>query len=84
MGLPKEHYMDAVAIASKGKRVVFKNKNILFKKCVSDGDYQQSQGIRSEQRIPLVKSKGLENLIRWNIWVKNISLKEECLLAMLY
>ena len=58
MGLPKEHYMDAVAIASKGKRVVFKNKNILFKKCVSDGDYQQSQGIRSEQRIPTCKIKG--------------------------
>ena len=32
--------------------------SILFKKCVSDGDYQQSQGIRSEQRIPTCKIKG--------------------------
>lgn len=58
LNLPKEHYMDAVAIASQGHEVQFKNNVVLFKKCVPDGDYQQSKGIRSEQRIPTGKIQG--------------------------
>ena len=58
LNLPKEHYMDAVAIASQGNEVQFKTNVVLFKKCVSDGDYQQSKGIRSEQRIPTGKIQG--------------------------
>ena len=58
MGLPKEHYMDAVAIASQGENVEFKANVILLKKCVSNGDYQQTKGIRSEQRIPTGKING--------------------------
>jgi hypothetical protein len=55
MGLPKEHYFDAVAIATQGKEPTFTTSNVLFKKCVSDGDYQQTKGIRSEQKIPTGK-----------------------------
>lgn len=58
LGLPKEHYMDATAIACQGNEVQFKTNNILFKKCVSDGDYQQTKGIRSEQKIPTGKICG--------------------------
>ena len=58
MNLPKEHYMDAVAIASQGDKVKFKTNYVLFKKCVADGDYQQSKGIRSEQKIPTCKING--------------------------
>ncbi|EKE06200.1 MAG: hypothetical protein ACD_19C00051G0002 [uncultured bacterium] len=58
LNLPKEHYMDAVAIASPCNEVQFKTNVVLFKKCVSDGDYQQSKGIRSEQRIPTGKIQG--------------------------
>ena len=58
IGLPKEHYMDAVVIASSGNKVNFKTDNILFKKCVSKGDYQQTKGIRSEQKIPTYKIHG--------------------------
>jgi len=58
LNLPKEHYMDAVVIASQGNDVQFKNNVVLFKKCVSDGDYQQSKGIRSEKRIPTGKIQG--------------------------
>ena len=47
MGLPKEHYYDAVAIASQGKQVTFKTDHVLFKKCVADGDYQLRKGVRS-------------------------------------
>lgn len=56
--LIKEHYMDAVAIASQGDKVNFKTNVVLFKKCVPEGDYQQSKGIRSEQRIPTGKIQG--------------------------
>jgi len=65
MVLPKEHCMDAVVIASLGNiqnnglaSVDFKTDSILYKKCISDGDYQQSKGIRSEQRIPTGKIYG--------------------------
>ena len=50
--------MDAVAIASQGNKVKFKTNCVLFKKCVADGDYQQTKGIRSEQRIPTCKING--------------------------
>jgi hypothetical protein len=58
LNLPKEHYMDAVAIASQGNEINFKTNVVLFKKCVSDGDYQQTKGVRSEQRIPTGKIQG--------------------------
>lgn len=58
LNLPKEHYMDAVVIASGGNKVVFKN-NILYKKRhVNQGDYQQTKGVRSEQKIPTNKING--------------------------
>lgn len=58
LNLPKEHHMDAVVIASRGSEVNFKTNVVLFKKCVSDGDYQQFKGIRSEQRILTGKIQG--------------------------
>jgi len=64
MNLPKEHYMDAVAIACKGRNVIFKINRVLFKKCVSNGDYQQSKGIRSEQKIPTGKIQGFRKFDR--------------------
>ena len=50
-GLPKEHYFDAVAIASQSSPLTFKTSLIVLKKCVADGDYQLAKGIRGEQRI---------------------------------
>ena len=58
IGLPKEHYFDAVSIASKGNKVIFKNKNVLIKKCISKGDYQLRKGVRSEMVIPVGKIQG--------------------------
>ena len=58
MGLPKGHYMDAVAIASQGNDVRFKTGTIIFKKCIAKGDYQQTKGVRSQQRIPTGKIQG--------------------------
>jgi len=65
MNLPKEHYYDAIAIACQNNifetgliDINFKTNLILFKKCVFDGDYQQSKGVRSQMRIPTGKIKG--------------------------
>lgn len=58
MNLPKEHYIDAIIIASQGVNVSFRINSVLFKKCVSVGDYQQTKGIRGEQRIPTCKILG--------------------------
>lgn len=64
MGLPKEHYYDAIAIANlanlekSGLLSVVADIPLLRKKCVSDGDYQQTKGGRSEMRIPTGKLHG--------------------------
>jgi 5-methylcytosine-specific restriction endonuclease McrA len=58
MGLPKSHCIDAVAIASQGEGAVFKTSTTYRKKCLADGDYQQSKGIRSEQPIQTQKIHG--------------------------
>jgi len=58
LGLPKEHCYDAVAIASQGNPIHFISNEVILKKCVSDGDFQQTKGIRSEQKIPTGKIQG--------------------------
>lgn len=70
MGLPKEHYCDAVAIANlnnverSGLLSVSIKTPLLLKKCVADGDYQQTKGVRSEQRIPTGKISGFRKFDR--------------------
>ena len=58
MGLPKEHCMDAVAVATEGTNAIFKTSHVLLKYCIADGDYQQTKGVRSEQKIPTYKING--------------------------
>lgn len=58
LNLPKEHYMDAVVIASQGENVIFKTKNLILKKCIQYRDYQKTKGVRSEQPIPTGKIRG--------------------------
>lgn len=57
--LPKSHHFDAVAICCEEGEIVELSDNIYFKKHVSKGDYQQTQGSRSEKRIPTGKLFGL-------------------------
>ena len=64
--LSKEHCIDATVIASQGKEINFKTNIILLKKCVSDGDYQQTKGVRSEQRIPTGKIQGFRKFDKVN------------------
>jgi hypothetical protein len=57
-GMPKEHFFDAVIIACQSENVQFKTNVVLMKKSLSDGDYQQTKGVRSQQRIPTNKISG--------------------------
>ncbi len=57
-GLPKEHIFDAAMIATRGNIPVFQTTGVLLKKCISDGDYQQTKGKHSQQRIPTGKIAG--------------------------
>ncbi len=57
-GLPKEHIFDAAIIATRGSKPTFQTRMVLSKRCIPDGDYQQTKGSRSEQRIPTGKIAG--------------------------
>ena len=58
LGLDKSHSNDAITIASHGNKVEINDLKILYKKCISKGDYQQTNGIRSEKKIPTGKIHG--------------------------
>jgi 5-methylcytosine-specific restriction endonuclease McrA len=57
-GLPKEHVFDATMVATRGISPLFRTTTVLSKRCVPDGDYQQTKGSRSEQRITTGKIGG--------------------------
>lgn len=50
IGIDKKHYYDVCTIATHGKPFTVKTK-LCKKKCVSEGDFQKTKGIRSEQLI---------------------------------
>ena len=54
LGVEKKHYFDDCIIATQGKSFIVKSK-LYKKKCVPDGDFQKTKGIRSEQ--PIVTDK---------------------------
>lgn len=56
--IEKDHYLDACVIASGGNCFNIRQNILYQKKCVSDGDFQQTKGIRSEQKIPTYKING--------------------------
>ncbi len=56
--LSKSHVNDAISICCVDGEIVKLLDTVLIKKCVSKGDYQQTKGIRSQQRIPTGKLFG--------------------------
>jgi RRXRR protein/HNH endonuclease len=58
LGLPKTHANDAAVIATRGKTPQFRTTQVILKKCIPAGDYQQTKGLRSEQRINTGKIRG--------------------------
>lgn len=84
MNLPKEHYMDAIAIASQGNNVSFKANKVILKRCVSKGDYQQTKGVRSQQRIPTGKIQGFRKFDKVGYLGNEYLSRVECQLGMQY
>ena len=58
LGIDKNHHLDACVIASGGNKFTIRQNILYRKKCVSDGDFQQTKGIRSQQAIPTGKIQG--------------------------
>ena len=57
LNMQKEHCIDACVIAAQGNS--FKVKcNLIKKRCVADGDFQKTKGVRSERPITTGKIKG--------------------------
>lgn len=56
--IAKDHHMDACVIATAGIQPIFATDYVYVKRSVSKGDYQQTKGVRSQQRIPTGKIKG--------------------------
>ena len=75
MDIEKDHHLDACVIASNGKQINIITDNLYKKKCISKGDYQQSKGIRSEQRIPTNKICGFRKFDKVNYLGKECFIK---------
>lgn len=74
LGINKEHYYDACTIATQGGSFVVKS-NLYKKKCVSDGDFQKTKGIRSEQFITTGKICGFRKFDKVRYFGKDYFIK---------
>lgn len=57
LDVDKEHYYDACVIATAGKSFNI-TCNLIKKRCVANGDFRQTRGKRSEQKLPTRKILG--------------------------
>lgn len=74
LGVDKEHFYDACVIATHGNKFSVRC-NLYKKKCVSDGDFQQTKGVRSEQRIPTRKIQGFRKFDKVRYFGKEYFIK---------
>ena len=74
LGVDKEHFYDACVIATHGNKFSVRC-NLYKKKCVSDGDFQQTKGVRSEQRIPTCKIHGFRKFDKVRYFGKEYFIK---------
>ena len=75
VGLPKDHHIDACVIASGLNPIDIKTNLLYLKKSVSKGDYQQSQGIRSEQKLTTGKICGFRKFDKVRYFGKEYFIK---------
>lgn len=74
LGIDKEHYYDACVIATQGNP--FNVKSSLYKKrCIPDGDFQKTKGIRSEQPITTKKIRGFRKFDKVRYFGKDYFIK---------
>ena len=74
LGVDKEHFYDACVIATHGNKFSVRC-NLYKKKCVSDGDFQQTKGGCSEQRIPTCKIQGFRKFDKVRYFGKEYFIK---------
>ena len=74
LGVNKEHYYDACTIATQGNAFNVKS-NLYKKKCISDGDFQKTKGIRSEQSITTGKICGFRKFDKVRYFGKDYFIK---------
>lgn len=58
LGLGKEHYIDACVVAGGGTKVTMATDRVCLKRCIPEGDFQKTKGIRGEQPITTGKIAG--------------------------
>lgn len=75
VGIPKDHHLDACVIASGLNPINIKTNLLYLKKSVSKGDYQQSQGIRSEQKLTTGKICGFRKFDKVKYFSKEYFIK---------
>ena len=75
VGIPKDHHLDACVIASGGNPIIIKSDLLYLKKSVSQGDYQQTKGIRSEQPITTGKICGFRKFDKVKYFGKEYFIK---------
>jgi 5-methylcytosine-specific restriction endonuclease McrA len=75
LGLEKDHHIDACVIASRSKSISFKTNLLYLKKCVPKGDYRQTRGVRSEQKMPTGKIYGFRKFDKVNYLGKECFIK---------
>ena len=64
--LPKTHYNDAIAICCSDGETVLNNEKVIYRKCVSRGDYQQTKGDHSQMKLPTGKLFGFRKFDKVN------------------
>lgn len=74
LGANKEHYYDACTIATQGNAFTVKS-SLYKKKCISDGDFQKTKGIRSEQPIVTDKICGFRKFDKVRYFGNNYFIK---------
>lgn len=56
--IDKSHHLDACIIASGENKFTIRQNILYRKKCIPNGDFQQTKGVRSQQVIPTGKIQG--------------------------
>lgn len=73
--IDKSHHLDACIIASGGNKFTIRQDRVYKKKCISDGDFQQTKGVRSQQRIPTGKIQGFRKFDKVRYFGKEYFIK---------
>ena len=60
LNIEKDHHLDACVIASGGNPIRLKTNSLYLKRAIPKGDYQQTKGVRSEQKITTGKICGFK------------------------